>query len=140
MNRSIEFLKYFDPITTPRNVVKRYYRQYQEEKKKDKTLFLRYTTRIGEDRYINKLRVIKIIGCKCEACGVTYLRTLEIHHVGLVSEGGTDDIENLAVLCEGCHSLVHYAIDYRDLHKIKGSVPEKQYRKLEMFVNKRRGQ
>lgn len=32
---------------------------------------------------------------------------LECHHIVPVSEGGSDNFENLSLLCRKCHSLVH---------------------------------
>ncbi|MEY9756218.1 HNH endonuclease [Bradyrhizobium yuanmingense] len=41
----------------------------------------------------------------CSACGVGGL--LHLHHVRALSEGGTHKLENLSLLCEGCHSAEH---------------------------------
>ena len=41
----------------------------------------------------------------CEKCGAS--SGLEWHHLILFSEGGTDDPENLAVLCNTCHQQLH---------------------------------
>ncbi|GAA3722908.1 hypothetical protein GCM10022378_11190 [Salinicoccus jeotgali] len=43
----------------------------------------------------------------CEICGFDFKPTLEVHHQIPVSRGGTDDIENLSILCPNCHSLIH---------------------------------
>jgi len=32
---------------------------------------------------------------------------LRVHHIVPVSLGGTDEIENLVLLCPNCHTLVH---------------------------------
>lgn len=42
---------------------------------------------------------------KCEACGSSF--SLEVHHKVPVSEGGTDDLDNLQVLCRKCHQKRH---------------------------------
>jgi len=40
-------------------------------------------------------------GCKCEKCGV--VKYLELHHIKPVAFGGTNEKENLLLLCEKCH-------------------------------------
>lgn len=54
-------------------------------------------------------------GNQCETCGST--ETLVIHHIKPVSEGGSNENENLKVLCSNCHNLIHHP------HK-KGFVPD----------------
>jgi hypothetical protein len=47
----------------------------------------------------------------CQDCGAKGAAEgsaqLEVHHITPVSEGGTDDKENLVTLCESCHSDRH---------------------------------
>ena len=43
-------------------------------------------------------------GGKCERCDGT--NRLAMHHIMPRSEGGGDNVENLAVLCRRCHNLV----------------------------------
>lgn len=38
---------------------------------------------------------------KCVACHAPFV---EVHHITPLSEGGTDTLDNLAVLCSGCHA------------------------------------
>lgn len=45
---------------------------------------------------------------RCRRCGET--EDLEVHHVEPVSRGGSDAMENLATLCDGCHSEAHRAL------------------------------
>lgn len=44
-------------------------------------------------------------GCRAPGCGRT--RFLHAHHVRPWSRGGTTDLENLVLLCGGCHRAVH---------------------------------
>lgn len=44
---------------------------------------------------------------KCEAERCNNTRWLDVHHRVLVSEGGTNDPENLIVLCRRCHLKLH---------------------------------
>lgn len=46
------------------------------------------------------------------------------------------DIENLIVLCSGCHQVVHCSMENEDLRSMNGSIPECQYKKLEKLVNR----
>ena len=48
----------------------------------------------------------------CEMC--LCLDNLEVHHVKEVKEGGTDDKDNLRVLCNSCHTLTHTLRSYRN--------------------------
>ena len=47
----------------------------------------------------------------CQDCGAKGAAEgsaqLEVHHITPVSEGGTDDKENLVTLCDSCHSERH---------------------------------
>ena len=40
----------------------------------------------------------------CEKCGGV---AVDIHHIKLKSQGGTDDVENLIALCRPCHNIEH---------------------------------
>ena len=42
----------------------------------------------------------------CQCCGKKNCR-LEVHHIKFRRDGGTDDEENLIILCEECHDGVH---------------------------------
>lgn len=52
--------------------------------------------------------IFKIKSKKCHICGDTEF--LEIHHLIALKNGGTNDINNLLVLCQKCHKLVHNKI------------------------------
>lgn len=56
-------------------------------------------------------------GCKCEACGwraPEYMEDcgLDLHHVIPVASGGSDDEENLLLLCGNCHSIGHWLLSH----------------------------
>lgn len=42
----------------------------------------------------------------CQVCKAKNTR-LEVHHIKYRSQGGTDDLNNLIILCEECHKKVH---------------------------------
>ena len=41
----------------------------------------------------------------CSSCGA--VEGLHLHHIQPLSKGGTNQLENLTLLCEGCHSKAH---------------------------------
>ena len=43
----------------------------------------------------------------CELCGSAVVRDLEVHHIVQRSQGGSNTLRNLAVLCETCHDRHH---------------------------------
>lgn len=54
-----------------------------------------------------KRRVLEERGGKCEVCGYNKTPVLEVHHILEKSKGGTDNPDNLIVLCRNCHGEVH---------------------------------
>ena len=46
---------------------------------------------------------------KCETPGCNHTRFLEIHHIVPRSEGGSNDIRNMKLLCSACHRLAHHS-------------------------------
>lgn len=64
-------------------------------------------------------KTLKYIGCHCYVCNEdmrnyyreNYLELggAEIHHITPIIEGGTNELENLVVLCSPCHLLIHKA-------------------------------
>lgn len=58
-------------------------------------------------QYREKVRTLKSIrGWKCEACPEDH-RKLHAHHIVPVDRGGTDEDENLLILCVKCHKRIH---------------------------------
>lgn len=54
-----------------------------------------------------RLELIKHIGAQCCRCGLDRLNLLTLHHVIPTGVGGTNTLDNLAVLCYGCHNEWH---------------------------------
>jgi 5-methylcytosine-specific restriction endonuclease McrA len=52
-----------------------------------------------------KAMLVKAKGKRCQRCGNEH--KLTIHHIKPVSEGGTNDLSNMALLCDTCHKKVH---------------------------------
>ena len=42
----------------------------------------------------------------CEVCGFDCEFCLQAHHIVPISQGGTNDLSNLALLCANCHAAV----------------------------------
>lgn len=70
--------------------------------------------------------VKKTLSSKCQVCGNR--QNLEIHHKIPLSLGGSNEKENLEVLCKNCHKLSGMEIPYPlDLTRILKIVLEKEY-------------
>ena len=44
---------------------------------------------------------------RCQAPGCRNTHFLEIHHIRARRDGGSNDLQNLATLCSGCHRMMH---------------------------------
>lgn len=55
-----------------------------------------------------RIRYIKNRGGKCNRCGYDYIYILQIHHIIEKAKGGSDDENNLEILCPNCHILHHH--------------------------------
>ena len=53
-----------------------------------------------------KKRIWQEANMRCAKCEESDVDTLEIHHIKAVKSGGTDDKENLILLCSNCHSKI----------------------------------
>lgn len=53
-------------------------------------------------------RVIELRGNDCNRCGYNKYPILHIHHIIEKSKGGSDDINNLELICPLCHAEEHY--------------------------------
>lgn len=59
-------------------------------------------------RYIKKQIYAKLKAKrKCDKCGIIQNYPLEIDHIIPINNGGTNDENNLQVLCNRCHSEKH---------------------------------
>jgi len=68
--------------------------------------------KLGKTRFDKGTKLYTIAknqGGKCPECGEPLFNgeDIETHHIALVSEGGTDDTENLQHLHRACHKQVH---------------------------------
>ena len=60
----------------------------------------------GEGFYNVKSAVLSRDNYTCQICGVKQAK-LEVHHIRLRSEGGSNRMDNLVVLCKDCQAKVH---------------------------------
>ena len=58
-----------------------------------------------------KNRLVQERGEKCERCGYPNTHILVIHHKVQRCYGGTDDLDNLELICPNCHAEIHYDVD-----------------------------
>lgn len=56
-----------------------------------------------------RLLVIVRDGHRCKVDGCKATRSLELHHIWPVAEGGKDDVENLVLLCRKHHNEIEAA-------------------------------
>lgn len=125
------FLQFFDPETTPIELVQSEYSSFIGSSEP-----LEFETRdSGKLNKTNRARVRMIKGCKCSICGLEYGPVLQIHHNVPVSDGGSNDIRNLVVLCANCHQAVHCTIKSRDFVSARKMYTVEQYRRFKKIVN-----
>lgn len=60
-------------------------------------------------KYISPLKIslAHLRGGVCEKCKHANFAILNAHHIVEVCNGGTDDLDNLLLLCPNCHALEH---------------------------------
>lgn len=54
-------------------------------------------------------QILKLVN-KCEICGDSTKEILQVHHIVPVKQGGTNNADNLIVLCPNCHYKAHRGI------------------------------
>lgn len=55
-----------------------------------------------------KERLIKLRGTSCERCDYPNTKILNVHHKIYRSNGGTNELDNLELICPNCHAEEHY--------------------------------
>lgn len=48
-------------------------------------------------------------GYKCEECSFKVVEILQVHHVVRRCDGGSNELNNLKLLCPNCHALKHFS-------------------------------
>jgi len=58
--------------------------------------------------FIIKTRLLSERGNYCEYCKYDNVNILQVHHIIERSNGGSNDMSNLLLLCPNCHYTIHY--------------------------------
>ena len=58
-------------------------------------------------------------GAHCQRCGYSDVNIFQVHHIIRRSDGGTNDLNKLELVCSNCHAEIHH---YRGKHNKKGSL------------------
>lgn len=74
------------------------------------------SNRATEARALKRL-LIDLRGPRCQRCAFDDVNILVVHHIVRCSDGGTNDPDNLELLCPNCHAKVHY---YGVRHSLRG--------------------
>ena len=85
---------------------------------------------VSEIRYFitkNKEEILETFNNRCEVCSFNFKEVLVVHHILPISDGGTNKLENLSVLCPTCHAIVHKLMSNNKQNKGWGE--------FEMFTN-----
>ena len=85
---------------------------------------------VSEIRYSitkNKEEILETFNNRCEVCNFNFKEVLVVHHILPISDGGTNELENLSVLCPTCHAIVHKLMS--------NNKQNKGWDEFEMFTN-----
>lgn len=58
-----------------------------------------------------KAELFELRGYKCECCPYSNIKIIQLHHKVERADGGTDEHDNLELLCPNCHCEHHYDND-----------------------------
>ena len=61
--------------------------------------------------------IIELHSGKCDICGMDCKQILVVHHILPLHDGGTNDLENLKVLCPNCHAFIHKEMSFSQENK-----------------------
>lgn len=70
-----------------------------------------------KDSQALKRRLVLFRGAKCQRCNYSDVNILVIHHIVRRSDGGSDDLDNLELVCPNCHAEIHF---YGEKHGKRG--------------------
>jgi 5-methylcytosine-specific restriction endonuclease McrA len=75
-----------------------------------------YKDKVKDVRALKK-RLVEARGAACEKCGYANVDILVIHHVIRRSDGGSNELDNLELICPNRHAEIHF---YGVKHSQKG--------------------
>lgn len=55
-----------------------------------------------------KKRLVELRGSKCERCPYSNVKILNVHHKIRRADGGSNDYDNLELICPNCHAEEHH--------------------------------
>ncbi|MBX0329129.1 HNH endonuclease [Oscillochloris sp. ZM17-4] len=61
-----------------------------------------------KDSQALKRRLILARGPQCQRCAYANQDILVVHHIVRRSDGGSNELENLELLCPNCHAEIHF--------------------------------
>jgi len=67
---------------------------------------MRYENEMRRVANIVKRRLINERGKVCDVCGAV-VESIALHHIQRIADGGTNDPENLQLVCHVCHDEIH---------------------------------
>lgn len=83
---------------------------FEEAKKVEKIIGKKIQSSNGINRAL-RVEVYQKFDFKCVCCGNNDPLVLDVHHVIPRHKGGSDNIENLSLLCANCHRKEHNCLD-----------------------------
>ena len=67
--------------------------------------------RLRDEVQYKRSKIIRFLGGNCDICNFSNAHILEIHHKHPLSKGGSNNFDNLNLLCPNCHRTVHSILD-----------------------------
>lgn len=74
---------------------------------------------------------------KCQICGYTFLmdngkKYCEAHHIKMLSQGGSQNVDNVIILCSNHHRMFHYGGENIEIKKVNNKkmiikIEDKEY-------------
>jgi len=95
--------------------------------------------RLRDEVQSNRNYLLSIFGAECQICNFDVKEVLEIHHVLPLSVGGTNDYDNLAILCPTCHKIFHAHIKNNDSDmdiRLINAIGAEKYLKINRMIQK----
>ncbi len=101
--RSDSLIERFEAVLNKRLRAKK---TFEERREIEKLIGKKIQSTNGINREV-RLVVFEKYGFKCNKCNVNDPNVLDVHHLTPRHKGGSDDIDNLELLCANCHRKAH---------------------------------
>ena len=88
--------------------------------------YRKHTKGTNRAKLINTLKtsLALLTNGKCQSCGNINYNILQVHHIIPRSKGGTNDLNNLQLLCPNCHMTIHYGYNLWRTAEVSIPIPE----------------